>query len=72
MPEEATPTPEGIPYVLAALCHHCPLCAYARRHPGSALGRILHHPWHADRCPFWKAERAAYPPPEIENAPPRL
>jgi hypothetical protein len=22
------------------------------------IGRILHHPLHADHCPAWKAERA--------------
>jgi hypothetical protein len=64
-------TPGRIRHALASICHHCPLCAYGRRHPESALGRLLRHPWHADHCPFWKAERAAYPPPATENAPPR-
>jgi hypothetical protein len=45
---------------MAALCHVCPVCAYARRQPASLVGRALHHPWHAERCPFWKAERERY------------
>jgi hypothetical protein len=24
-------------------------------------GRILHHPYHAERCPFWRAEKERYP-----------
>jgi hypothetical protein len=42
---------------LGAICRHCPMCVHARAHPDSLLGRILHHPLHADRCPFWKAEK---------------
>lgn len=46
--------------VMASLCHHCPLCRYGRRVPGSLVGRFLHHPLHSEHCPFWKAEREAY------------
>jgi hypothetical protein len=42
---------------LAAVCSHCPVCHHARAHPDSWLGRALHHPLHADHCPFWKAEQ---------------
>ncbi len=45
---------------LAWMCHQCPLCRYGRQHPGSLIGRVLHHPLHADRCPFWKAEQKMY------------
>jgi hypothetical protein len=46
--------------ILAWMCHRCPLCRYGREHPESLIGRVLHHPLHADHCPFWKAERTAY------------
>ena len=46
--------------VLAAACHYCPLCVYGRNRPESLVGRILRHPWHADHCPLWKAERERY------------
>lgn len=42
---------------LAAICSHCPICNHARRRPDSWIGRVLHHPLHADHCPFWKAQR---------------
>ena len=42
---------------LAAICSRCPICNHARAHPESWLGRVLHHPLHADHCPLWKAER---------------
>ena len=56
--------------VLAAICHDCPVCAYGRRHPMSWIGRALRHPVHAERCPFWKAERERYGEPDAgsENA----
>ncbi|HTU01696.1 MAG TPA: hypothetical protein VMG58_07755 [Candidatus Sulfotelmatobacter sp.] len=47
--------------VLAWICHQCPFCRHARSHPTSLLGRIMHHPLHADHCPLWKAERQRYP-----------
>ena len=46
--------------VMASLCHNCPICRYGRKAPGSLVGRILHHPFHAEHCPFWKAEREMY------------
>ena len=46
--------------LLAFFCHHCPACAYARKRPDSLLGKLLHHPLHADHCPFWKAEKEKY------------
>jgi hypothetical protein len=42
---------------LGSICRYCPMCIHARAHPDSFLGRILHHPLHADHCPFWKAEK---------------
>ncbi len=42
---------------LAVICSRCPVCNHARAYPDSWLGRVLHHPLHADHCPFWKAER---------------
>ena len=45
---------------LAVLCHHCPMCRYARSYPQSILGKLLHHRLHADYCPMWKAEKAVY------------
>jgi len=44
----------------AFLCHHCPVCRYGRRRPDSLLGRMLHHPLHAEHCPLWRAEREIY------------
>lgn len=46
---------------LAAICSHCPVCNHAREHPESWIGRVLHHPLHADHCPFWKAEQELRP-----------
>jgi len=43
--------------ILGTACRLCPLCRLARRWPASLVGRILAHPWHAEHCPFWKAER---------------
>jgi len=54
---------------LALLCHACPLCAYARRRPDSRVGRILHHPLHAEHCPLWILERERYGRPESGGAP---
>ena len=47
--------------MLAWICHRCPMCRHARSHPTSLLGRIMHHPLHADHCPLWKAEQQRYP-----------
>jgi hypothetical protein len=58
--------PGALRRALAAICHHCPVCEYGRRRPDSFLGRILHHPWHADHCPFWKVEQQAYPPAKAD------
>jgi hypothetical protein len=46
--------------IRATLCHHCPFCNHARRNPDSAIGKILHHKYHADNCPLWKAEKEVY------------
>ena len=60
---------------LAAICSRCPVCNHARAHPESWLGRVLHHPLHADHCPFWKAERddrrSARDPTAVTRRPPR-
>jgi len=45
---------------LAVVCHHCPMCRYARANPESILGKVLHHRLHADYCPMWKAEKQMY------------
>ena len=45
---------------VAGFCHYCPLCEYARQYPESWVGRVLHHPLHADHCPAWKAEQEVY------------
>jgi len=46
--------------IMASICHYCPVCRYGRRNPESILGKILHHRYHADNCPFWKAEKEIY------------
>ena len=45
---------------MAVVCHNCPLCKYGRNKPKSLIGKLMHHPLHADNCPFWKAEKEAY------------
>jgi hypothetical protein len=44
----------------ATICHTCPLCNHARKNPDSKIGKILHHKYHADNCPLWKAEKEIY------------
>ena len=44
--------------LMAARCEKCPLCAHARRHPGSLVGRAV--AWHGKWCPFWKARQEVY------------
>ncbi|MBM3131412.1 MAG: hypothetical protein FJZ95_00020 [Chloroflexi bacterium] len=44
----------------ASMCHHCPMCHYGRKHPESKIGRMLHHPSHAEHCAMWKAEKEVY------------
>ena len=46
--------------VRAKICHHCPFCSYGRKNPDSIVGKILHHKFHSDRCPMWKAEQEVY------------
>jgi hypothetical protein len=46
--------------VMASVCHSCPVCRYGRENPESLVGKILHHRFHADHCPMWKAEKEAY------------
>lgn len=53
----------------AKICKHCPMCRQARKNPDSRIGKILHHPLHADHCPFWNAEKAVYGENNIENPP---
>lgn len=57
------PLKNKIKKIMASVCHHCPMCGYGRRHPESLIGRVLHHPLHADHCPFWKAEKEFFPEP---------
>jgi len=47
--------------IMGSVCHLCPLCKYGRKNPRSVVGRILHHPLHADHCPMWKSEKMLYP-----------
>jgi hypothetical protein len=44
----------------ASICKHCPACNHARENPKSIVGRILHHPFHSDHCPIWKAYGEMY------------
>jgi hypothetical protein len=43
--------------VIASLCHLCLICRFGGRNPDSLVGRVFAHPFHADPCPFWKAEQ---------------
>jgi len=43
----------------AKICHHCPVCNHARRNPDSRIAKI-HHKYHAENCPMWKAEEEVY------------
>ena len=44
----------------AKICDNCPLCNRARNNPDSRIGKILHHRYHADHCPMWKAHKEVY------------
>ena len=44
----------------AKICDYCPLCNHARKNPDSRIGKILHHKYHADNCPLWKAHKEIY------------
>jgi hypothetical protein len=44
----------------ATICNHCPICNHARKNPDSTIGKILHHRYHADHCPLWKACEDVY------------
>jgi len=44
----------------ALVCKHCPACNHARKSPESIVGKILHHPFHAEHCPIWKAYKEVY------------
>ena len=44
----------------AKVCHHCPLCRHGRNNPDSTIGKILHHKYHTDHCPMWKAQKEVY------------
>jgi len=46
--------------ITASVCHYCPFCIYGRKNPESIVGRMLHHKFHADNCPLWKAEKEVY------------
>ena len=43
---------------LAGLCHHCGLCAFAARKPGSPFEKTMR--WHRTWCPAWKAHTSVY------------
>jgi hypothetical protein len=40
---------------LGTICDHCPLCNYARRHPGGRLEK--YYEWHGKWCPAWRAQK---------------
>ena len=44
----------------ASVCKHCPACNHARKSPESIVGKILHHPFHSEHCPIWKAYKEVY------------
>lgn len=44
----------------ASVCKHCPACNHARKSPDSLVGEILHHPFHSEHCPIWKAYKEVY------------
>jgi len=44
----------------AKICEHCLFCSHARKSPGSTIGKLLHHRFHADHCPLWTAYRDVY------------
>jgi hypothetical protein len=44
----------------ATICKHCPACKRARENPESVVGKILHHSWHSNHCPVWKAYNDVY------------
>lgn len=46
--------------VRATICKHCPACKQARKNPDSVVGKILHHSWHSNHCPVWKAYNEVY------------
>jgi hypothetical protein len=46
--------------VRATICKHCPACNQARKKPDSMVGKLLHHPWHSNHCPVWKAYNEVY------------
>jgi hypothetical protein len=46
--------------IKAVICKHCPACNYARKNPESIIGKILHHPFHSNHCPIWKAYEELY------------
>jgi hypothetical protein len=65
MSEPSSPSSERKPMgifkkVAGTFCHYCPVCGYGRRHPDSVIGKIVHHPLHANNCPFWNAEKELY------------
>ena len=44
----------------AKIYDNCPLCIRARKNPDSRIGKILHHRYHSDHCPMWKAHKEVY------------
>ncbi len=43
---------------LATFCHHCGICAYANKRPGSSFERLMR--WHRKWCPAWAAHTKVY------------
>ena len=44
--------------MLAGGCHHCGICPFAERRPGSAFGKLMR--WHRNWCPAWAAHTRVY------------
>lgn len=55
------------PGILAQICHHCPLCRYARNNPDTNLGKLM--AWHGKWCPAWKAYEKAYGQEDKKSSP---
>ncbi len=68
--KRATPREERLTMfkkIRARICHNSPACNHARKNPESRIGRVLHHRYHADNCPFWKAEKEVYGEGNVRN-----
>ena len=51
--------------ILGVICDKCPLCIYARNHPETVLGKLMH--WHGKWCPAWIAQIQLSQQRELKN-----